>query len=90
MNNALVPTDCVPPTTCVECGTINDGAMTVGPVMHRPRAGDLSICVVCRHIAIFTEDLHLREPTIDEMLAISRQPLLRVLLEKMVQRKSQH
>ena len=75
MVRSLVPTDWVPPSKCRDCGSVNDGATFGGPEPWlRPKPGNVSICVYCRCISIFAEDLSLREPTIDEMLAIARTP----------------
>jgi hypothetical protein len=76
--NDLVLTDAVPPTKCPECGVVNSGALGVDGT--RPKKGDVSICMYCRHISIFTEDLGLREPTIDEMLAMGREPKIQAAL----------
>jgi hypothetical protein len=61
-----VPTHC-----CVECGEPNDCArpMEDGTV---PSEGSISICLYCRHIAIYRADQSLREPTDDELIEISQ------------------
>src|SRR5215471_4480147 len=81
MSNALVPTDRVPPTTCVECGEVSDCASLPEDRNghHRPKAGNVSMGFSCGHLAIYNEDLSLREPTIDEMLAMGRDPKIRLL-----------
>ena len=81
MSNALVPTDSVPPTTCIECGTVNDSAaFASGPGVVRPREGNISMCFECGHLAIYNEDLSLREPTIDEMLKLAKDPKLQLVM----------
>ena len=37
-----------------------------------PKVGDVTICLYCGEVAMFDADLHLREPTADETIAIAR------------------
>jgi len=83
MSKALIPTEWVPPTRCIECGRFNDAATyAYGHEPHYPRPGDVSFCIGCGHLAVFTADLCLREPTIEEHLTLARDPKIRVLQKK--------
>jgi hypothetical protein len=63
----------VPVSRCSSCGTLNNAASAVGEDAG-PSPGDATICMACGHIMVFREDLHLREPTIDELIQISSDP----------------
>jgi hypothetical protein len=82
-SNALVPTPWVPPTACRECGTVNDAATVLEPGYRRPDPGDVSICLYCRCLSVFNEDLTLREPSIDEMLKFARDLRVKTALKAM-------
>jgi hypothetical protein len=81
MGTDLVPTPCVPPSRCPECGALNDAASVIGELYARPHSGDASICAYCRHVAVFNEDLTLREPSIDELLKFARDARVTVALK---------
>ena len=49
----------------------NDRRTDVGELANMPRGGQLSLCFSCGHIAVFCDDLTLREPNHEEMLAIA-------------------
>jgi len=38
------------------------------------------MCFECGHLAIYNEDLSLREPTIDEMLKLAKDPKLQLVM----------
>lgn len=56
-------------TRCMRCDTALDAAT---PIDHdsAPTPGDVSICLVCNHIAVFTRSGKLREPRSDELRVI--------------------
>ena len=43
------------PRRCPHCGTVNDGHTAVDGSSACPQAGDVSICLYCSGVAIFTE-----------------------------------
>lgn len=56
----------VPQGPCPHCGAELNGALN--PIDdHAPAPGDATICLECAEWSIFTEDLHLRLPTPEEM-----------------------
>jgi hypothetical protein len=59
-----------PPSNCLGCGKEIDGATGVG---HRskPRAGCISICFYCGHLAAYDWQLKLRPLTDAEMIEIA-------------------
>jgi hypothetical protein len=50
---------------CLNCGQTLDGATSL-ETDNAPRAGDLSICIYCSHVAMFIEGGNLRELDDDE------------------------
>ena len=42
----------------------------------KPKAGDVSMCLACGAVAIFTDDMQLREPTVTELAEVSGNPVL--------------
>jgi len=65
--------------TCVECGKVNNSA-TATCYGSKPEKDCLSICWYCGHVAIFNQDLTLREPTTDECLEIHQSAEVRYIL----------
>jgi hypothetical protein len=60
----------VPESSCPNCGKPLDAAMsTEGD--HKPSPGDMTICMDCRHLCAFAEDMRLRELTGDEVVAVA-------------------
>lgn len=55
---------------CLNCKRALDAATAVFGE-HRPTPGDYTICVYCGHLMVFAEQLALREPTHDEMIAMA-------------------
>lgn len=51
--------------SCSSCGKVNDRATDLVTAA-KPKAGDVSICIGCGHVAIFTAALALRDPTPQE------------------------
>ena len=60
----------VPESSCPNCGKRLDSAMsTEGD--RKPSPGDITICMDCRHLCAFAEDMGLRELTDDEVVAVA-------------------
>jgi len=54
------------PQMCVECGLLfNASSPTHGP-RNLPKPGNVSLCLNCGHLALFDDNLMLREPTTEE------------------------
>lgn len=68
----------VPESVCLGCGKPNDAATsTTGKA--KPKAGSVSVCFYCGHIAIFGDGMRLRELTDKEMHAVAGDPrILRI------------
>ena len=63
----------IPQFTCVECGYRPDYADSAyGSAL--PEPGDVSLCMKCAHVTIFTEDMSVREPTTTELREITNAP----------------
>lgn len=56
-------------TSCPVCG-MKIGAATSTEGDHRPKAGDLSVCLYCATPLVFTEGLKLRKMTDLDLLAL--------------------
>jgi hypothetical protein len=41
---------------------------------HKPKPGDISLCMACGAISIFTDDLHMRPPTTEELEKANKNP----------------
>lgn len=60
----------VPESSCPNCGKQLNAAMsTEGD--HKPSPGDITICMDCRHLCAFAEDMNLRELMDDEVVAVA-------------------
>lgn len=55
---------------CVNCGELLDGATGVDH-RNKPRPGSVTVCIYCGHVAVFADDLSLREPNGEEMRDIA-------------------
>lgn len=42
----------------------------------KPREGDVSMCLACGAVAVFTKDLQLRKPTPSEEVEVAKHPVL--------------
>jgi hypothetical protein len=75
-------------TACLSCGYKFDAATQIGEGDDRARPSDgaVSICLNCAHLAIFTADGGLREPTDEELLEILAQRPARVAVEAIAKR----
>jgi hypothetical protein len=71
-------------TTCPTCGRENDRASHPDNIV--PKAGDISICWLCRGLGVFTGDgMALRKPTEEERMAILQDPEFRATLHAMTE-----
>lgn len=53
-------------TPCPQCGAGLDGALGLTDDAG-PKAGDITICLECRAVSVFSDAMSLREPTPDEL-----------------------
>lgn len=64
-------------TNCVRCGNRLNGLsemLTDSPVV--PKDGEISICIYCLNVAIFSSDSALRQPNALELQALMNNPTL--------------
>jgi hypothetical protein len=69
----------VPVSICPACGAENDGASEIGG-KGRPSPGDASVCLSCGHLAVFREDMRLRDPTVTELEAMRKDTRIALVL----------
>ncbi len=72
----------VPDRHCPQCGSKNDANLcaTDGVTEHvHPASGDVSICLYCSALMIYTED-GLRDPTDEEFSKLRRDPDVQVAI----------
>lgn len=62
------------PDPCVSCGAPNDADLKAAGDGGAPAPGSLSICWGCGYVSLFGDDLRLRDPSADELLAIMGEP----------------
>jgi hypothetical protein len=60
----------VPQCACLDCGKSLDAATSIF-CDARPTAADITICIYCGHIMMFTNGLALRNPTREEQIEIA-------------------
>jgi hypothetical protein len=59
----------MPDVCCLKCGKPINGATGI-ECDKRPKPLDFSVCIYCAHVAIYRDDLTLREPTLAEQIEI--------------------
>jgi hypothetical protein len=64
---------------CLNCGVEVDSATSVGH-HEMPKEGAIAICMICSHIMAYDENIHLREMTDEECLAIAGDPEILFLI----------
>lgn len=82
----------VPQSRCIRCGDKHDAASCVGEE-HGPGPGDITICITCGHVMVFTDDLALRELTSAEARMVAadlRVQVVRWAHDRVVKGKSKH
>ncbi len=72
----------VPGSACVNCGKDMDAASPVGGG-RGPQSGDVAICLYCRHLMVYGEDLKMRNLTDEEVIEVAGDPEI-VLAMKML------
>lgn len=55
---------------CLRCRELIDAARGEG----RPKPGDFSVCFYCAKLAVFADDMSLREPTAEEIRIAQKDP----------------
>lgn len=66
------------PDECPHCAEAMDGLE--GPA-DGPSAGDITICMRCAGIAVFTDQMTLRKPTTGELVTLLREPDLQRVVD---------
>jgi hypothetical protein len=66
----LMKTTKLPRSECLNCGHPLDRATHVDGA-RRAKPGDVTLCIRCSHIMIFTEDMSFRNPTDEELTEIA-------------------
>jgi hypothetical protein len=63
----------VPECKCLNCGKLLNGAATVSAVDENetPSPNDFTFCLYCGHLMAFTDELTLRHPTGEELIAVA-------------------
>jgi len=60
---------------CPHCGYLLDAATACDLNDEtEPKTGDMSVCIDCGEVCVFTDHLHLRKPTDSELLEIAGTP----------------
>lgn len=68
-------THVTPKTKCPSCGSPNDRSTAMTPSTTRPpKPGDVCFCFKCGSLALYTEDLSLRSPSMVETAALMQHP----------------
>jgi hypothetical protein len=78
----------IPIERCAGCGEENDSASSGAP--HKPKPGDLSICINCGYLSVFTKDLRHRPLTTQELAEASADPrvqLIQIMRRQVTDRK---
>lgn len=61
--------------TCSICHHQLDGATQINGI-NKPKPGDVSLCIECGNIAIFGNDLELRQPTSEENQVLQKDHII--------------
>lgn len=61
----------LPETKCLNCGHKLDAASSIKHD-NAPKPGDVTLCIECSHIMIFTQDMGLRNLSSEEMDEIAK------------------
>ena len=70
-------TNRVKESACINCGAALTAATAVegvGDEERLPEPGDLTVCMYCKHLMMFADDLTLRNLTDDEMKEVAGDP----------------
>lgn len=77
-NSPRAITSRTPPSTCPSCMATLDARTGIDA---RPKPGDASICIECKTLLIFDENLRLRRPTEEEIIQVRKVPEYRFMLD---------
>jgi hypothetical protein len=66
----------IPRQGCWKCGYMMDKTTDARNAPEAPREGDVSICWGCGTLGIFTKDLTIRKPTLDEKIRLEADPFI--------------
>ena len=78
-----------PGPPCRSCGKELSGAFAINGI-NAPKDGDVSICVYCGCVSIFTDGSCFREPTDEEINELMDQPEFGAALRLVLQHIRQH
>jgi hypothetical protein len=56
--------------TCRHCGYVTDCVSYIMDEAVKPAPNDVNLCLKCGALYVFSEDLSLREPTLEELLKL--------------------
>jgi len=74
----MITGETLPAVTC-KCGKKLDAATTAARRDRKVKPGDLSVCVYCGNVSIFTDDMRLRDITTEEFQALDVPTALQIL-----------
>jgi hypothetical protein len=63
-----------PHVICPHCGKKNNASTPVGRNKNAPTPGDITLCIGCGKVGVFTEDGSLRVPNAEEALRFMADP----------------
>jgi hypothetical protein len=64
-----------PVSLCLNCGLKLSAATDIESV-EKPQPGNIAVCIECRHVMVYADDLTLREPNDDEIKELAGHPEL--------------
>lgn len=65
-----------PSCACINCGHLLTATSTPGPEEPTPGPGDLTVCLYCSHLMVFTDKMTVRRLTDAEMIEAAGDPAL--------------
>jgi hypothetical protein len=65
-----------PGLVCPYCGKKMDRSTETLRTGGKPKAGDVTVCIYCVKVCVFTKELGLRKPTFEERLQFTKDPLI--------------
>lgn len=70
---------------CPSCRQILEGEAAPDTTYREPKAGDMTACLYCAEILVFTDDRRLREATPAELLHAMMSPQIRATVQRIIQ-----
>lgn len=67
----MIPSDKMPELQCPVCKTPHDGATCISDDQCAPNPGDLTVCIDCGALSIFTDDNKRRPLTVEEVTELN-------------------